>query len=145
MGKVVKLTEKKLTELINKVIKEASITTFDSWYSLENIKDRKIAIGSDGTLQITNNQNKPIKIKFSGKLLFTSISINVGRIDESGNQLIITTKQSKRQTFLGPNHVSALLSFVDNPKQTVANFNGVKVREPNSQEEKTGDIIAEKV
>jgi hypothetical protein len=141
----------KLNEQLNKIIKlnnklnEASIDTPDTWSKLNNVRGRNVLIGSDGTLTITNNQNKPIKLKFSGKVSFMSIGINVGRIDEVGDQLLITTKESKRKTTLNQNHVNSLINFIDNPKLTNITFDNVAVQEPNSNQQKTGTILAQKV
>lgn len=131
--------------MITKIIDEASIATLDTWSKLNNVQGRHVLISSDGAIAITNRENKPIKIRFSGKIMFTSIDINVGRIDETENGITITTKQSKRQTYLTPNHVNALLAFVDNTKQNKTEFIDVSVKEPDSKELKKGTIIASKV
>lgn len=145
MKKVVKLTEKQLTKIIKKIINEASLTTPDTWAKLNNVQGRQVLISSDGGIAITNRENKAVKIRFAGKVMFTSIDINVGRVDETESGITITTKQSKRQTYLTPNHVSTLLAFVDNPKQSKMEFVDVSVKEPDSNELKKGTIIASKV
>lgn len=145
MKKVVKLTERQLAKIINKIINEASLTTLDTWAKLNNVQGRQVLISSDGGIAITNRENKAVKIRFAGKVMFTSIDINVGRVDETESGITITTKQSKRQTYLTPNHVSTLLAFVDNPKQSKMEFVDVSVKEPDSNEIKKGTIIASKV
>lgn len=145
MKKVVKLTERQLAKIINKIINEASLTTLDTWAKLNNVQGRQVLISSDGGIAITNRENKAVKIRFAGKVMFTSIDINVGRVDETESGITITTKQSKRQTYLTPNHVSSLLAFVDNPKQSKMEFVDVSVKEPDSNEIKKGTIIASKV
>jgi len=106
MKKLIRLTEKDLTKLVSRIIKEVEETK-------PKLLGRDFNINSDYTISIQDRNNKYPKIKLLGSKFGMDFDINVKSIVQNGNNFTITTK--KNNTYdLNSNTVAKIINFVDN-------------------------------
>lgn len=105
------LSESQIKRLIKEV--EGSPNPEDvSWVKIPLLRNRFIKINQDGTIFITNLQNKGTKLKFSASLGFLNGPIYVANILPIGDQLKVVTQKGK-VAFLTSDHINKLLNVVD--------------------------------
>jgi hypothetical protein len=106
MKKLIRLSEKDLTKLVSRIIKEVEETK-------PKLLGRDFNINSDYTISIQDRNNKYPKIKLLGSKFGMDFDINVKSIVQNGNNFTITTK--KNNTYdLNNNTVAKIINFVDN-------------------------------
>jgi hypothetical protein len=106
MKKVIRLTESDLIRVIKRVIEETSAPS-------NNLLGRKFAINPDGTVSISNNQNKLQKIR-----LYTKLGdMNIKNISPNSNGYTITGGKMSKD--VGSDVIKKVINFVDTGSPSV--------------------------